>query len=125
MMEQGFVVVEELRVHGPAAVRVPKLLAEDIRLQLGHCVTEEELFPAFFVGDHVTEAFILRGQGPVHRRDRRGKPPLLDGPSLGAQGVVIVGMQPQSSPGDAEPPWNEVGRHAKYPPAFLERLADL
>ena len=124
VVKQGQLVVEELRVHGPRAVLLRKLLSDELRTKLIHGVLEKEEVLAPLRRRDVAYPFVGGSQRPVHRGDDRREPSLLDRPARRAKGVVVVGVQAQSPPGLAESARHEVGLQAQDTGAFLERVPD-
>ena len=94
VVRQRAFVVEELRVHGPAAVLFPESVANDLALEIVDRVAEQNLpgFAAVFEDDE-TESFVGRGQRPVVGGRRRGEPSLVDAAALAAESVIVIRVQ--------------------------------
>jgi len=94
VVRQRAFVVEELRVHGPAAVLLPEPLANNLSLEFLDSIPQQELLDLAAIFEHdETESLVGRGQRPVVGRSRRGEPPLVDAAPLAAERVVIIRMQ--------------------------------
>ncbi len=68
----------------------------------------------------IAHAFINWRQRAVHCRNDRGKPPLLDRPAAGPEGVIIIRMQFEAPAGQTEPARNEHRQQTEDTVAGLE-----
>ena len=96
-------VVEEFRVHGPLAVGVPQLLAQQLGAQLADHVHQQHFFglAALFVDD-VAQALVGRGQRPVVGLGGGGKPAFVDAAAVGAKRVIVARVQLDAPARDAK-----------------------
>ena len=114
VVREGALVVEELRIHGPALVGVPDPFPDDRAFQLGDGVAEGHLLhPGAVLDDHEAQTLVPARLRTVVRGSGGGKPPLIDPAPLPAERVIIGGMELDPPPGNAEETRDPSGRQAQ------------
>ena len=100
VMGQGTEVVEELRVNRPAAVLLPETFPDQFRAEFFNGFRKGDE-PAFR-GNQMADALVFTGQRTIIRRGRTAQPAFVDAAAFASERVIVVRMQFDSAPRNAE-----------------------
>ncbi len=125
VMGQGAHVVEELRVHRPAAMLLPDAFADDAAPVFVDGIAEENLLrPPAVLHHHEAQPLMRRGERAVVCGSGRGEPAFVKAAACAAEGVVVVGVELDAASGNAIETRNPGGGEAQDAAALFESERD-